>query len=47
MIILKVNADKPKYMIMSLDQNSGRSQYVKNDNSSFEMVDELQCVGKT
>ena len=34
-------AVKTKYMIMSLDQNTGRSQYIKTDNSSFERVDEF------
>jgi len=28
-------------MIMSLDQNAGRSRYVKTDDSSFERVDEF------
>jgi len=36
-----VNADKTKYMIMSLEQNAGRSQYVKTDDSCFEKVDEF------
>jgi hypothetical protein len=30
----KVNSDKPKYMVMSVDQNAGRSQYVKFDDCS-------------
>jgi len=33
---LEVNADKTKYMVMSRDQNAGRSHSIKNDNSSFE-----------
>jgi len=33
---LKVNAVKTKYMIMSRDQNAGRSQNINMDNSSFE-----------
>ena len=33
---LEVNADKTKYMIMSRDQNSGRSHSMKIDNSSIE-----------
>jgi hypothetical protein len=36
-----VNADKTKYMITSPGQNAGRSQYVKTDYSSLEIVDEL------
>ena len=33
---LEVNADKPKYMIMSRDQNAGRSHCMKIDNSSLK-----------
>jgi len=33
---LEVNADKTMYMVMSQDQNAGRSQNIKTDNSSFE-----------
>ena len=36
-----VNADKTKYMVMSRDQNAGRTHSVKNDSSSFERVDEF------
>ena len=32
---LEVNADKTKYMIMSRDQNAGRSYSMKIDNSSI------------
>jgi len=38
-IVLKVNVDGTKYVIMSLDQNAGRSQYVKNDDRSFKRVE--------
>jgi hypothetical protein len=31
---LKVNADKTKYMLMSRQQNTGRSHSMKTDNSS-------------
>jgi hypothetical protein len=31
---LEVNADKTKYMVMSRDQNAGRSHNIKTDNSS-------------
>jgi len=30
---LEVNADKTKYMVMSRDQNAGRSHSMKTDNS--------------
>jgi len=36
---LRVNADKTKHMVMSRDQNAGRSHGMKTDNSSFERVD--------
>ena len=32
---LEVNADKTKYMIMSRDQNAGRSHSIKTDNRIF------------
>ena len=35
---LEVNGDKTKYMVMSGDQNAGRSHNIKIDNSSFERV---------
>jgi hypothetical protein len=39
---LKVNADKTKYMVMSRDQNAGRSHSMKTDNSSFERVEQFK-----
>jgi len=44
---LEVNADKTKYMVMSRDQNAGRSHRIKNDNSSFERVEEFKYLGTT
>jgi hypothetical protein len=41
---LKVNGDRNVYMVMSLDQNVGRSHNVKIDNSSFERVEELKYL---
>ena len=38
---LEVNADKTKYVVMSRDQNAGRIHSMKNDNSSFERVEEF------
>ena len=35
---LDVNADKIKYMVMSQDQNAGRSHNIKIDSSSFERI---------
>jgi hypothetical protein len=44
-IALEVGADKPKYMGMPRDQNAGRSQDIKIDNSSTERVEELKYLG--
>ena len=44
---LEVNADKTKYMIMSRDQNAGRSHIMKIDNSFFERVEEFKYLGTT
>jgi len=42
---LVVNAGKTKYMVMSRAQNAGRSHSMKNDNSSFERVEEFKYLG--
>jgi hypothetical protein len=34
-------------MVMSGDQNAGRSQSMKIDNSSFERLEEFKYLGKT
>jgi len=39
---LQVNADKTKYMVMSLDQNACINHNIKTDNSSFETVEEFR-----
>jgi hypothetical protein len=44
---LEVNANKTKYMIMSRDQNAGRSHSMKIDNSSIERVEEFKYLGTT
>ena len=44
---LELNADKTKYMVMSRDQNAGRSQRIKNDNSSFEILEQFKYLGRT
>ena len=41
------NADKTKYMIMSRDQDAGRSYNMKTDNSSIERVEEFRYLGTT
>jgi len=42
---LEVNADRTKYMVMSRNQNAGRSYSMKIDNSSLERVEEFKCLG--
>jgi hypothetical protein len=44
---LEVNNDKTKYVIMSRDQNAGRSYSMKLDNSSIERVEEFKYLGTT
>jgi hypothetical protein len=44
---LQGNADKTMYMVMSRDQNAGRSRSVKNDNISFKRVEEFKYLGTT
>jgi len=46
---LAVNADKIKYtfMVMSRDQNAGRSRNIKSDNKSFERVEQFKYLGTT
>ena len=44
---LEVNDDKTKYMIMSRDQNAGRSHSMKIENSSIERVEEFKFLGAT
>jgi DNA polymerase III delta prime subunit len=36
--VLELNADKTKYMIISLDYNAVRSKYIHIDDSSFERL---------
>jgi hypothetical protein len=42
---LEVSADKTKYMVMSRDQNAGRIQSVRTDNSVFGRVEEFKYLG--
>jgi hypothetical protein len=44
---LEVNADKTKCMVMSRDQNAGRSHSIKIDNGSFARVEEFKYLGTT
>ena len=42
---LDVIAGNIKYMVMSRDQNAGRSHNIKNDNRSFERVEQFKYLG--
>jgi hypothetical protein len=40
-----VKADETKYMVMSRDQNAGRSHNIKIDNRSLERLEEFKYCG--
>jgi hypothetical protein len=40
-----VNADETKYMVMSGDQNVGRSNCINSDNSSLARVEVFKYLG--
>ena len=42
---IEVNADKTNYVVMSRDQNAGRSHIIKTANSSFERVEQFRYLG--
>ena len=44
---LEANADKTQYMVMSGDQNAGRSHSMKTDNSSIERAEKFEYLGTT
>jgi hypothetical protein len=44
---LELNADKPRHIIMTQDQNAGRNHSIKTVNSSFEMVEQFKYLGTT
>ena len=44
---LEINADKYRYLVMSRDQNAGRSHHIKTDNSSFERVEQFKYLRTT
>ena len=44
---LEVNVDKTKYMVMSRDQNAGRSHSVRTESWSSEKVEEFKYLGMT
>jgi hypothetical protein len=44
---LEINAEKSKYMIMSLHPNSGQNQNIRITNESFEKVEKFKYLGTT
>jgi len=44
---LVVNAEKPKYMFMSQEQNAGQNHNIKIGNKSLERVEEFKYLGTT
>jgi hypothetical protein len=46
-IVLAVNADETKYMVMSQNQNAGQNPSVKTDDKSFERVEQFKYLGTT
>ena len=42
---LDINAYKTEYMVMSGDQNAGRSHIIKTDKGVFENLDEFKYLG--
>ena len=42
---LEVSPDKTKYMVTSRDQNAGRIQSARMDNSTFESVELFKYLG--
>ena len=44
---LEVNAGKTKYKVKSRDQDTGQSHNIKNDNGSFERVEQFKYLGTT
>jgi len=43
---MELNTENTKYMVKSLDQNTGRVQYVQIDDISFEGLDDFKYLGK-
>jgi hypothetical protein len=44
-IVLEVNTEKTKYILMSRHQNAGKNHDIKRDNRSFENVAEFRYMG--
>jgi hypothetical protein len=44
---LQVNSDKTKYLVMSRDQNAGRTHIITTDIYSFECLEEFRFLETT
>jgi hypothetical protein len=44
---VEISKDKTKYIVLSRDQNAGRSDSVRNNNGNFESVEEFVHLGTT
>jgi hypothetical protein len=42
---LELNADITQYMVISRDQNTGRSHSIKTENSSLERAEDFKYMG--
>jgi hypothetical protein len=45
--MLRVNAEKTKYMLLSRHQNAGQNQNIKVGDRSFENMGQFKYLGKT
>jgi hypothetical protein len=46
-VVLEVNVEKTKYMLVSRDQNAGENREIKIGNRSFENVSQFKYLGMT
>jgi hypothetical protein len=46
-VVLEVNVEKTKYMLVSRDQNAGQNWEIKIGNRSFENVSQFTYLGTT
>ena len=44
---LELSDNTNKYMVITCDQNAGRSHSVRIDNGSFEMAEQIKELGTT
>jgi len=44
---LEVNADKPKYMVISRDHSTGRRHYLEIDSNSLESMEQFKYLERS